>query len=75
ANNPALLHPELSTQINTSFNAFLGGIKTYSLTGAYHFEKAATTFGGHIYFVDYGTMPATDAAGNTSGDFRPRDFV
>ncbi len=75
ANNPALLYPELNTQINASFNAFLGAIKTYSLTGAYHAEKSATTFGGHIYFVDYGTIPATDAAGNRAGDFRPRDFV
>jgi hypothetical protein len=75
ANNPALLHPALSTQINASFNAFLGAVRTYSLTGAYHSEKKNTTFGGHIYFVDYGSIPATDAAGNRSGDFRPRDFV
>jgi len=75
ANNPALLFRELSTQINASFNAFLGAIKTYSLTGAYHAENAATTFGGHIYFVDYGTIPASDAAGNSIGNFRPRDYV
>jgi hypothetical protein len=75
ANNPALLYPELTTQINASFNAFLGAIKTYSLTGAYHFEKRKTTLGGHIYFVDYGSIPSTDAAGNRSGDFQPRDFV
>ncbi|MDB5206858.1 MAG: porQ, partial [Flavisolibacter sp.] len=75
ANNPALLHPALSTQINASFNAFLGAVRTYSLTGAYHSEKKNTTFGGHIYFVDYGSIPATDAAGNRAGDFRPRDFL
>lgn len=75
ANNPALLHAGISTQINTSFTSFLGGIKTYSLTGALHSQKSAATFGGHIYFVDYGSIPNTDAAGNSSGDFRPVDFV
>lgn len=74
-NNPALLQPELSTQINASFNSFLGAIKTYSLTGAYHAQNANTTFGAHIYFVDYGSIPATDAAGNSEGDFHPRDYV
>lgn len=75
ANNPALLQPALTTQINASFNAFLGAVKTYSLTGAYYVEKSKTTFGGHIYFVDYSSIPNTDAAGNRLGDFRPNDFV
>ena len=75
ANNPALLSPDLSTQINASFNSFMSAVKTYSLTGAYYSEKATTTFGAHIYFVDYGTIASTDAAGNPQGEFRPRDFV
>ena len=75
ANNPSLLNAELSSQLNASFNAFLGGVKTYSLAGAYHSERMNTTFGGHIYYVDYGSIPATDAAGNRSGEFRPVDFV
>ena len=75
ANNPSLLHPELSSQLAVSFNAFLGGIKTLGLTGAHHADKLNTTFGGHVYYVDYGTLPATDAAGNVSGEFRPVDYV
>lgn len=75
ANNPALLNSQLSQQINLSFNNFLAGIKTYSLTGALYNEKLNTTFGGHIYFVDYGSIPQTDAAGNISGNFHPVDFV
>lgn len=73
--NPALLQPDLSTQINASFNTFLAGIKTYSLSGALQNKKLNATLGGHIYYVDYGNIPATDAAGNLSGEFRPRDFV
>jgi hypothetical protein len=75
ANNPALLNQQLHGQLNISFNNFLGDIRTYSTTGAYHSEKLNATFGGHIYFVDYGSIPQTDAAGNVSGSFHPIDFV
>jgi len=75
SNNPALLNTQLHSQLNFSFNAFLAGIQSYSTTGAYHSEKLNTTFGGHIFFVDYGSIPQTDAAGNVSGNFRPVDFV
>lgn len=75
ANNPALLDADLHSQLNLSFNNFLSGIKTYSLTGAYQYNKYNTTLGAHIYFVDYGSIPYTDAAGNVNGNFRPVDFV
>lgn len=75
ANNPALLDAQLHSQLNLSFNSFLSGIKTYSLTGAYQYNKYNTTFGSHIYFVDYGSLPYTDAAGNVNGNFHPVDFV
>jgi hypothetical protein len=75
ANNPALFNRSLHEQLNLSFNSFISGIKTYSLTSAYQAEKINTTLGGHIYFIDYGNIPQTDAAGNESGSFRPVDFV
>jgi hypothetical protein len=75
SNNPALLSPDLNAQLALSFNSFLAGIKTYSLTGACYTERLNTTFGGHIYFVDYGSIPNTDAAGNINGNFHPVDYV
>lgn len=75
ANNPALLNSDLHTQLALAFNSFLAGIKAYSLTGAYQYEKWNTTFGSQIYFVDYGTIPFTDAAGNVNGNFHPVDYV
>lgn len=75
ANNPALLSADVNSQLNLSFNSFLSGIKTYSLTGAWHNDQLHTNFGGHIYFVDYGTIPQTDAAGNINGNFHPVDYV
>lgn len=75
ANNPALLSAAMSSQLNVSFNAFLEGIKTYSLTGAHYVDRLQTTFAGHVYFVDYGKLPAADAAGNITGEFRPVEYV
>lgn len=75
ANNPALLNPNLNEQLALSFNNFLAGIETYSLAGAYHYDKLNTTIGAHIYFVDYGSIPNTDAVGNISGTFHPVDYV
>lgn len=75
ANNPSLLNADLHSQLNVSFTNFLGGIKAYSLTGGYQHNKLNTSFGGHIYFVDYGSISQTDAAGNINGNFRPFDLV
>lgn len=75
ANNPALLNSTLNSQLNLCFNNFLGGIKAYALTGAYHQQKWNMDLGAHVYFVDYGSIPQTDAAGNIEGDFRPADYV
>lgn len=75
ANNPALLNPALNGQLNCSFTLMPGETKAYSLTGAYQYQKLNTTLGGHIFFIDYGSVPQTDAAGNISGEFRPVDFV
>ena len=75
ANNPALLDPQLNSQLNICFNGIPGGIKAYTLTGAWYNEKLNTSFGSHIYFVDYGTIEQADAAGNLSGDMRPVDYV
>jgi hypothetical protein len=74
SNNPALLNPILHSQLNVSFNSFLAGIKTYSTSVAHHHDGSNTTFGGHIYFVDHGSIPQTDAAGNINGEFRPVEF-
>ena len=75
SNNPSLLESSLSKKLNASFNDLPGGIKTYSLTGALYDETHQTNFGAHIYFVDYGTIAQTDAAGNQYGYFHPVDYV
>lgn len=75
ANNPALLAATGYGQLQSAFTPFPGGVKGYNLTGAYRVEKQNATLGGNLTFVDYGSLPVTDAAGNASGTFRPVDFV
>jgi hypothetical protein len=73
--NPALLSKALHQQVNLSFNDLPAAINGYNLSGALHSDQLNTTFGGNIYFVDYGSIPRTDAAGNQSGNFEPVDFA
>ncbi len=74
-NNPALLSPDMHTQMNAVFNNFYGGIKVYHLSMAYRNEKLNTNFSGGLNYFDYGKTGATDASGNTLGTFRPTDWV
>lgn len=74
-NNPALLNRDLHSQAGLSFNSYFAGVKAYNITGAYHYEKLNTTFGGAVFFIDYGNIPQTGASGNTEGAFRPRDYM
>lgn len=73
--NPALLDRRINNQLATSFNSFLAGIKAYSLSGGKYLDKQDLAVAGQVYFVDYGSIPQTDASGNVSGSFRPIDYV
>lgn len=74
-NNPALLKPEMHTQMNAVFNDFYGSIKVYHLSLGYHNVKLNTNFAWGINYFSYGNVPETDAAGNVLGKFRPTDWV
>ncbi len=72
--NPSLLRPAMHRQVNTSFNAFVAGISSYSFTGAYHAPGIAN-FALGVNYLNYGTLTETDASGNILGSFRPADYV
>jgi hypothetical protein len=73
--NPSLLRPGMHQQVSTSFNAFLAGIRNYSLTTAYHLEPTKTNLALGVNYFNYGTLTQTDASGNVLGTFRPADYV
>ncbi len=74
-NNPALLNGNLDAQVNASFNAFFAGIQAYNLAGAYFDSHLQTTFATSVFFINYGQITQTDAAGNSSGNFHPVDYA
>lgn len=75
AYNPALLKPDMHTQMNAVFNSFFAGIKVYDLTLGYRNEKINTNFLWSLNYFNYGTIQQTDASGNVFGTLRPVDWV
>jgi hypothetical protein len=74
-NNPALLKPEMHTQMNVVFNGFYDGITAYHLSMGYHHAKLNTSFLWGLTYLNYGNIQQTDASGNIFGNFRPNDWV
>ena len=74
-NNPALLKPEMHTQMNAVFNSFYAGIKDWHLSLGYHDQKLNTNFCWGLNYFNYGNIQQTDDAGNMLGNFRPADWV
>jgi hypothetical protein len=73
-NNPALLRPELHSQLALNFNAYFAGIKAWQLGGVYDVKKWGTTLAASLVYLDYGSIDQTDIYGSTNGSFRPRDL-
>ncbi len=73
--NPSLLRNEMHQQLNASFNNFLAGIKNYSLTTGFHVPKININLGFGINYLNYGTIPQTDAIGNVYSTYSPTDYV
>jgi hypothetical protein len=75
SNQPALFNEALHSVTGLSFNNYFAGINAYHISGAYHVKEANITLGGSIFYVDYGNLQQTDAAGNNLGSFHPRDYT
>ncbi len=74
-NNPSLLRPAMHMQLTTVFNSMFAGIKNYHLMMGYSSEQLQTNVAFGVHYLDYGSIPQTDAAGNVLGSFRPGDYV
>lgn len=74
-NNPSLLRPAMHMQLTTVFNSMFAGVKNYHMMLGYSSEKLQTNFAFGVHYLDYGSIPQTDASGNVLGSFRPGDYV
>jgi hypothetical protein len=74
-NNPALLREDMHEQLHVSFNNMYAGVKNYHALFALHVDDWKTNFAAAVHFIDYGTIPQTDASGNVYGSFHPTDYA
>ena len=74
-NNPALLKPQMHSQMNAVFNDFYAGITSYHLSLGYYHQRLNTSFLWGLNYFNYGSTTETDAGGNVLGKFRPVDWV
>jgi len=73
--NPALLSPNMHSQMSASFNAGYDGIKQYHWMQGYRHQELKTNFAAGISYFNYGDITQTDPTGNIMGAFRPRDYI
>jgi hypothetical protein len=74
-NNPSLLRAEMHQQLHLSFNNMYAGVKNYHSYFAYRYARWKTNFGAGVSYLDYGSLPQTDASGNMLGNFHPNDYM
>lgn len=72
---PAFLNSSMDGQIHLSIKPYLASINQYNFSIAKHLSRSNTTFGWGVQYMDYGTIPMTDIAGNELGTIRPNEYV
>jgi hypothetical protein len=73
--NPSLLTSEMDEHLQVSVKPYFAGIQQYDMIGVLHSGKKNVTMGWGVHYLDYGTIPMTDIAGNELGNMRPNDYV
>ncbi len=71
--NPALLRPEMSSQLAISFADYFSDIK-YGYAGGAWGVKNVGTFSLFATRIDYGTFRETDESGNILGEFTAGEY-
>ena len=72
---PAFLNSSMDGQFHLSVKPYLASINQYNFNAAKFSKKANTTIAFGIQYMDYGTIPMTDIAGNELGTIRPNEYV
>lgn len=73
--NPSLMRPSLHNQLGLNYNNYYAGIKVMNLNYGFRVDKLDTDFFLGIQYLNYGEFTATDASGNSYGNFRARDYA
>jgi hypothetical protein len=72
--NPALLGPEMSKMLSFGYMRYVGGTNFAAAKYA-HSAGENAAWAAAINYYGYGSIAATDAAGNVTGKFSPQDVA
>ncbi len=73
--NPALLSQDMDATIHLSVKPFYANIQQYDFSGVNYLPNKKIILGWGVHYLDYGTIPMTDIAGNEMGSFHPNDYA
>lgn len=73
--NPALLSEQMDGQVQISIKPYYADIQQYNFSGVNFIASKNVILGWGLQYMDYGTLPMTDIAGNNLGQFRPTDYA
>lgn len=72
---PAFLNNSMDGQIHLSIKPYLASINQYNFNAAKFLKTSNTTIAWGVQYMDYGTIPMTDIAGNELGTIRPNEYL
>ena len=72
---PAFLNSSMDGQIHLSVKPYLASINQYNFNASKFLKNSNTTIAWGVQYMDYGTIPMTDIAGNELGTIRPNEYV
>lgn len=72
---PAFLSSNMDGQIHLSVKPYFASINQYNFNAAKFLKSTNTTIAWGVQYMDYGTIPMTDIAGNELGSIRPNEYV
>lgn len=72
---PAFLNREMDGQLHLSIKPYVASINQYNFSGAHFVNRYKTSLSWGVQYMDYGTIPMTDIAGNEIGSFRPNEYA
>jgi len=73
--NPSLLENGMDGILHLSIKPYLADIKQYDFSGVNYVAQKNLLVGWGLHYLDYGSIPMTDVAGNQMGSFGPKDYA
>jgi hypothetical protein len=74
-NNPSLLNKSMHANLSVQHTFYVADISHSLANYIHHFKKQDFTTSAAVQYMNYGSAPATDPAGNINGTFSANSFI